>query len=49
MGCITDVDSKSVYDVDIDFEALLSSSQNRANLIANLCSRQIHTAWMALI
>ena len=33
---ITDVDSKSVYDVDIDFEALLSSSQNRANLIANL-------------
>lgn len=33
---ITDVDSKSVYDVDIDFEELLSSSANRANLIANL-------------
>lgn len=33
---VTDVDSKSLYDVDIDFEALLSSSANRAALIANL-------------
>lgn len=33
---ITDVDSKSRYDVDIDFQALLSSSANRAHLIAGL-------------
>lgn len=33
---ITDVDSKSQYDVEINFEELLSSSMNRTNLIANL-------------
>lgn len=33
---VTDVDTKSLYDVDLDFVALFSSSENRKNLIQQL-------------